>query len=140
MNNTLIVLFVLFAIFIVAVITAVIVVHVRNRTNDNTEAIVSGTISPSSSYTSKIFDIIDYEYVVLQVSANQSSEDTIDIQVSSNNKDWINSGVTLSPINFNGKSGYYMGDSLLSNYFRIKFTNNNVGNISLDIFVTKKNF
>ena len=140
MDNILIALFVLYVIFVIAIITTIIVVYVRNRQADNTETVISGAIAPTETYTSPVFDISVYEYSVLQISSDQSTEDTIDIQVSSDNKNWINSGVTLSPIATGSGSGYFSSDPLYVNYFRIKFTNNGASNITLKIYVTKKNY
>tara|TARA_R100000664_G_C2725683_1_gene117724 strand:+ start:497 stop:922 length:426 start_codon:yes stop_codon:yes gene_type:complete len=141
MNNVLIGLIVLFCIFVVAVITAVIVIYLRDRTLDNSVFIRTGPIAAGNSYTSPSFDIAQFEYTFLQISSQQDIQDqVVEIQISSDNKNWINSGVTLNPINTDSKSGYFLGDTLISNYFRLYFDNTGSISVSFDIYITKKNY
>lgn len=140
MDNILLILYVFFVLFILGIIAAIIVIYVRNHYIDNTEKISSGSISTGDTYISPSFDIINYKHCVVQISSNRLTEDIIDIQVSPNNTDWINAGLTLSPITTGVESSYFINDNLFANYFRVKFTNTGASGISLTIFVTKKNY
>lgn len=90
-------------------------------------------INNGKTYTTPSIDMKNYNFITIEGKIDHNNnDDKLIIETSPDNINWIDSGITISPVS----TDYFYTDRIDSNYIRIKFTNTS-SQVKLNIFFTK---